>query len=101
MPFLVTAPEMLTRAAEGVHTLVDRTVEINDEAAPVLTAVLPPAADAVSTKAAAYLAMHATQYEETIVAATEILLRFIKALSSSAAAYSTAEIDNGNTFGSR
>lgn len=98
MSFLVTTPAVLRRAAEGVEAVRDRTVEINRVGVPVLAAVVAPAGDVVSQKAANYLKSHAKEYEKTIARAVAVLGRFSGALSASAEAYSTTEVDNRATL---
>lgn len=97
MSFVVLDSEVLVEAAEAVQTIHARVVETNAEATPVMTGVSPPAADAISKKAAAQLKTHAEKYHETIARAAAILDRFANALSTIAAAYSAAEIDNSET----
>ncbi|WP_269430441.1 PE family protein [Mycobacterium haemophilum] len=59
-----------------------------------MTAVVAPALDADSKRAAACLVRYAQQYEQTIAAAAEILEEFALALDAGVAKYSAAEADN-------
>lgn len=98
MSFLITKSEALTAAAQGVRGIRDRAIQSDAQAAPVTTAVQPPAADRMSARAATFLVEYAQRYREAIAAAAVALEEFELALTAGAAKYAAAEVDNAKTL---
>ncbi|HEX2283827.1 MAG TPA: PE domain-containing protein, partial [Mycobacterium sp.] len=60
---LRVVPEGLTAASAAVEALAARMAAAHAAAAPVVTAVIPPAADAVSLQTAMGFSAHAAQHQ--------------------------------------
>lgn len=95
MSYMATVPEALQRAAAKVRQFRERAADASAESAsPEITAVVAPALDVDSQRAAAYLVRYGQQYRQTIAAAAVILEEFALALDAGAAKYAAAEADN-------
>ncbi|WP_231584683.1 PE domain-containing protein [Mycobacterium haemophilum] len=81
-----------------MRQLRERAVDVTAESgAPAIAAVVAPALDADSKRAATYLVRYAQQYQQTIAAAAIILEEFTLALDAGANRYATAKADNNIT----
>ncbi|AKN16440.1 PE family protein [Mycobacterium haemophilum DSM 44634] len=98
MSFLSTAPEALNDAATETRKIRAEAVTVDAAAAPTITAVVAPAPDPDSQRAAEHLVRHAQQYSETIAAAAAILEEFALALDAGADQYTATEADNAKTM---
>ena len=92
--FLVTSPEALENAAAEVRNMSAEMVAADAGAAPVITAVVAPAPDPDSERAAEYLVRHAQQFSEVFAEATEIFEKFALALGAGADKYAATEADS-------
>jgi len=88
---LRVVPEGLTAAAAAVEALTARMAAAHAAAAPLVTAVIPPAADAVSLSTAAGFSAHASQQQATAAQAVEELGRSGIGVGDSGVSYITGD----------
>lgn len=84
---LRVVPEGLTAASAAVEALTARMAAAHAAAAPVVTAVLPPAADAVSLQAATGFSARAAEHQSVAAHGVEELGRSGIGVGESAASY--------------
>ena len=72
---LRVVPEGLTAASAAVEALTARMAAAHAAAAPLVTAVIPPAADAVSLQTATGLSAHGTEHQAVATQGIEELGR--------------------------
>jgi hypothetical protein len=72
---LRVVPEGLTASGAAVEALTARMAAAHAAAAPLVTAVIPPAADAVSLRTATAFSAHASQHQATAAQGVEELGR--------------------------
>ncbi|ABM11262.1 PE family protein [Mycolicibacterium vanbaalenii] len=84
---LRVVPEGLTAAGAAVEALTARMAAAHAAAAPVVTAVLPPAADVVSLQAATGFSARAAEHQSVAAQGVEELGRSGIAVGESAASY--------------
>lgn len=84
---LRVVPEGLTAASAAVEALTARMAAAHAAAAPLVTAVLPPAADAVSLQTATGLSANGVEHQSIAVRGVEELGRSGVGVGDSAASY--------------
>lgn len=84
---LRVVPEGLTAASAAVEALTARLAATHAAAAPVVTVVVPPAADAVSLQTAGGLSAHGNQHAAVAAQGVEELGRSGVGVGESAASY--------------
>ena len=88
---LRVVPEGLTAAGAAVEALTARMAAAHAAAAPVVTAVLPPAADAVSLQAATGFSARAAEHQSVAAQGVEELGRSGIGVGESAASYASGD----------
>jgi hypothetical protein len=88
---LRVVPEGLTAAGAAVEALTARLAAAHAGAAPLITAVVPPAADPVSLQTASGLSAHGAQHEATAAQAVEELGRSGIGVGDSGISYATGD----------
>lgn len=88
---LRVVPEGLAAAASAVEALTARLAAAHAAAAPAVTAVVPPAVDAVSLQTAASLSAHGTQHNTVAALGVEELGRSGIGVGQSATSYATGD----------
>ena len=84
-------PEGLTAASAAVEALAARLAAAHGAAAPTVTAVIPPAADAVSLQTAAGFSAHASQHQAVAAQGIEELGRSGVGVGESGVSYATGD----------
>lgn len=95
---LRVVPEGLTAASAAVEALAAKMASIHAAAAPAVTAVLPPAADAVSLQTAAGFSTAAAQHQATAAQGVEELSRSGLGVGESAASYISGDAMAASTY---
>ncbi|EHI13884.1 PE family protein [Mycolicibacterium thermoresistibile] len=85
-------PEGLAAAASAVEAITARLAAAHAAAAPAVTAVIPPAADAVSLQTAAGFSAHGAQHEAIAAQGIEELGRSGVGVAQSATSYATGDL---------
>lgn len=99
MSFVTTHPESLASAAGDLQT-IGAAMDARTAAVAVPTAaVVPAAADEVSSLTAAQFAAHAQLYQAVAAQATAIHDQFVAALATSAGSYAATEAANAAATG--
>ncbi|MDH6198534.1 hypothetical protein M2272_005193 [Mycobacterium frederiksbergense] len=88
---LRVVPEGLTAAASAVEALTARLAAAHAAAAPLVSAVVPPAADAVSLRTATGFSAHGTQHSTLAALGVEELGRSGVGVAESGASYATGD----------
>jgi hypothetical protein len=88
---LRVVPEGLTAASAAVEALTARMAAAHAAAAPLVTVVLPPAADAVSLQTAIGVSAHGTQHQAMAAQGIEELGRSGMGVGDSATSYAAGE----------
>ena len=88
---LRVVPEGLTAASAAVEALTARMAAAHAVAAPVVSTVIPPAADAVSLQTAAGFSAHADQHQAIATHGVEELGRSGVGVGESASSYVTGD----------
>ncbi|RAV18145.1 PE family protein [Mycolicibacterium sp. GF69] len=88
---LRVVPEGLAAAASAVEALTARLAAAHAAAAPAVTAVLPPAVDAVSLQTAVSLSAHGAQHNTVATLGVEELGRSGIGVGQSATSYATGD----------
>jgi PE family len=88
---LRVVPEGLTAASAAVEALTARMAAAHAGAAPLVTAVIPPAADAVSLQTATGFSAHGAQHQATAAHGVEELGRSGIGVGDSALSYATGD----------
>jgi hypothetical protein len=88
---LRVVPEGLMAASAAVEALTARMAAAHAAAAPLVTAVIPPAADAVSLQTATGLSTHGSQHQAVATQGIEELGRSGVGVGESAASYTTGD----------
>jgi hypothetical protein len=88
---LHVVPEGLTAAASAVESLTARLAAAHAAAAPAITTVIPPAADAVSLQTAASLSANGTQHTAVAAQGVEELGRSGVGVGESGTSYATGD----------
>ena len=88
---LRVVPEGLAAAGGAVEALTARLAAAHAAAAPVVTAVVPPAADAVSLQTAAALSAHGVQHNAVATHGVEELGRSGVGVAESGTSYATGD----------
>jgi hypothetical protein len=88
---LRVVPEGLTAASAAVEALTARMAAAHAAAAPLVTAVIPPAADAVSLQTATGFSAHAVAHQETAAHGVEELGRSGVGVGESGISYATGD----------
>lgn len=88
---LRVVPEGLTAAGAAVEALTARLAAAHAAAAPLVTAVIPPAADAVSLQTATGLSAHGHQHAAVAAAGVEELGRSGVGVGESGASYASGD----------
>jgi PE family len=94
MSFVTTQPETLSAAAGDLQGVGADLAAHNSAAAGPTTAVMPAAADEVSTLTAAQFTAHAQLYQAVSAQAAAIHEMFVSTLSTSAGSYAATEAAN-------
>jgi PE family len=94
MSYVTTHPEMLSAAADNLHSIGAALNAGNAAAAAPMTGVLPAAADEVSALTAAQFAAHAQMYQTFSAQAAAIHEQFVATLATSAGSYQATEAAN-------
>ena len=84
-------PEGLTAASAAVEALTARIAAAHAAAAPLVTAVLPPAADAVSLQTATGFSAHASEHQAIAAQGVEELGRSGVGVGESGISYATGD----------
>lgn len=84
---LRVVPEGLTAASAAVEALTARMAAVHAAAAPLVNAVIPPAADPVSLQTAAGFSAHGAEHQTVAVQGVEELGRSGVGVGASAASY--------------
>lgn len=85
-------PEGLAAAGSAVEAITARLAAAHAAAAPAVTAVIPPAADAVSLQTAAGFSAHGAQHEATAALGIEELGRSGVGVTQSGTSYATGDM---------
>ncbi|HET6735595.1 PE family protein [Mycobacterium sp.] len=88
---LRVVPEGLTAASAAVEGLTARMAAAHAAAAPAVTAVIPPAADAVSLQTATGFSAHGTQHQAMAAQGIEELGRSGVGVADSGASYASGD----------
>ena len=88
---LRVVPEGLTAASAAVEALTARMAAAHAAAAPLVTAVLPPAADAVSLQTATGFSANAAEHQTAAAHGVEELARSGIGVGESAASYASGD----------
>ena len=88
---LRVVPEGLVAASAAVEALTARLAAAHAAAAPLVTAVIPPAVDAVSLQTAAGLSAHGTQHNTMAALGVEELGRSGVGVGESGTSYATGD----------
>jgi PE family len=88
---LRVVPEGLTAAGAAVEALAARLAAANAAAAPLVTAVIPPAADAVSLQTATGFSAHASAQQAVAAQGVEELGRSGVGVGDSGVSYATGD----------
>ena len=88
---LRVVPEGLTAASSAVEALTARLAAAHAAAAPLVSAVVPPAADAVSLQIAAELSAHGLQHNTVAAQGVEELGRSGVGVGESGTSYATGD----------
>jgi hypothetical protein len=88
---LRVVPEGLTAASAAVEALAARLAAAHAAAAPLVTVVVPPAADPVSLQTAAGLSAHGTQHNTIAAQGVEELGRSGVGVGESGTSYATGD----------
>jgi hypothetical protein len=88
---LRVVPEGLAAASSAVEALTARLAAAHAAAAPLVTAVVPPAADAVSLQTAVGLSAHGVQYNTMAAQGVEKLGRSGVGVGESGASYAAGD----------
>jgi hypothetical protein len=88
---LRVVPEGLTAASAAVEALTARLVAANAAAAPMMTAVIPPAADAVSISTAMGFSANASQHQAVAAHGIDELGRSGIGVGDSGTSYATGD----------
>jgi hypothetical protein len=89
---LRVVPEGLAAAASAVEALTARLAAAHAAAAPAVTAVVPPAVDAVSLQTAASLSAHGAQHNTVATLGVEELGRSGIGVGQSGSSYATGDV---------
>ena len=95
---LRVVPEGLTAAGSAVEALTARLAAAHAAAAPLTTAVVPPAVDAVSLQTAAALSAHGAQHNTVAAQGVEELGRSGVGVVESATSYVTGDVMAASTY---
>jgi len=95
---LRVVPEGLTAAGAAVEALTARLAAAHAAAAPVLTAVLPPAADPVSIQTAVTLSTHAGEHQAVATEGVTELGRAGAGVTESALSYLAGDAQGAATY---
>jgi hypothetical protein len=95
---LRVVPEGLTAAAAAVEALTARMAAAHAAAAPLVTAVLPPAADAVSLQTATGFSAAGAEHQAVAAQGVEELGRSGIGVGESAASYATGDAMAAATY---
>lgn len=95
---LRVVPEGLTAASAAVEALTARMAAAHAAAAPVVSAVLPPGADAVSLQTAAGFSAHGAQHQAVAAQGVEELGRSGLGVGESAASYVSGDAMAASTY---
>ena len=88
---LRVVPEGLTAASAAVEALTARMAAAHAAASPLVTAVLPPAADAVSLQTATGFSAHGSQHQAVAAQSVEELGRSGVGVGESGISYATGD----------
>jgi PE family len=88
---LRVVPEGLTAASAAVEALAARLVAAHAAAAPMVTAVIPPAADSISLSTATGFSAHASQHQAVAAHGIEELGRSGVGVGDSGTSYATGD----------
>jgi len=88
---LRVVPEGLTAAGAAVQALTARLAAAHAAVAPVVTAVIPPAADPVSLQSAVTLSAHGTEHEAVAAQGVTELGRSGAGVTEAALSYATGD----------
>ncbi|GJF14281.1 cell motility protein [Mycolicibacterium cyprinidarum] len=88
---LRVVPEGLIAASSAVEALAARMAAVHAAAAPLVSAVIPPAADPVSLQTAAGFSAHGAQHQTLAVQGVEELGRSGMGVGESAASYTSGD----------
>ncbi|AKN16578.1 PE family protein [Mycobacterium haemophilum] len=92
MSFVTAQPTALTAAAGVLQSIGVSTVASNTAAAPVTTAVLPPAADEVSAFLSQFFSTHAQEYHGHAARGAVVHQKLVQSLLTGSFAYATTEL---------
>ncbi len=95
---LRVVPEGLTAASVAVEALTARLAAAHATAAPVVSAVLPPAADPVSVQTAVSLSAHGTQHNTVTAQGVEELGRSGVGIGESGTSYAAGDAAAAATY---
>lgn len=98
MTHLRVVPEGLAATSAAVEALSARLAAAHAAAAPAITAVVPPAADAVSLQNAAGFSAHAAQHGVVAAHGTEELGRAGVGVGESGVSYATGDAQAAATY---
>lgn len=95
---LRVVPEGLTAASSAVEALTARLAAAHAAAAPLVSAVIPPAADPVSLQTAVGFSAHGAQHNALAAQGVEELGRSGMGLGESGASYSTGDAQAASSY---
>ncbi|OPE46639.1 PE family protein [Mycobacterium intermedium] len=99
MSYVIAAPEALTAASQNLAGLAEAIEAAAAAAAPTTTDIVAAAADEVSAAIAKFFGGYAQQFQTLTSQAMLFHARFVRDLSTTAAAYATAEAANVGPLG--
>jgi hypothetical protein len=98
MSYVIADPEMMTSAASDLATIGSNVSAVHMVAAAPTVAVLPAAADEVSTGIAQLFSQHAADYQAMAAQAAAFNDQFVQTLKSGGAAYAQADATSAATL---
>ena len=98
MTALQVVPEGLTATSAAVETITAQLAAAHAAAAPTITAVLPPAADAVSIQAGAMFSARASEHAVAAARGVEVLGRAGVGVGQAGASYAAGDAAAASTY---
>jgi hypothetical protein len=98
MSFVIAAPEIMTAAATDLATIGSNVSTAHMAAEPPTVALVPAAADEVSTSIAHLFSQHAQGYQALAAKAAAFHEQFVQHLSASVRSYAAAEAANASSL---
>ncbi len=95
---LRVVPEGLAATSAAVDAITARLAAVHLAAAPVISVVVPPAADPISMQAALDFSTQGSQYEAVVARGVEVLGRAGMGVAEAGAGYAAADVAAASTY---